>query len=79
MIKTWIYRHYKGNEYQVIWLACHSETEEKLVLYKSLVDKLHMEEIYWLRPYLVRPYEMFFETVEREWQTVPRFEWVRDK
>lgn len=30
------YRHYKGNEYVVIGVATHSETEEKMVVYKEL-------------------------------------------
>jgi hypothetical protein len=41
-----IYRHYKGNLYQVLGLARHSETEEWLVVYQALYG----EKGYWLRP-----------------------------
>jgi len=67
LMKPWIYRHYKGNEYHIIWFACHSETNEKLVLYKALYDCPDLEEEFGLRPYFVRPHEMFLEIVEREW------------
>lgn len=59
-----LYRHYKGNEYEVIGEGTHTETEEKLVIYRSVKDPA----VIW-----VRPYEMFFETVEVDNSTVPRF------
>ena len=58
------YRHYKGNEYEVIGEGTHTETEEKLVIYRSVKDPA----VIW-----VRPYEMFFEMVEVDGLTVPRF------
>jgi len=58
------YRHYKGNAYQVLFVATHSETLEKQVVYKALYG----EGAIW-----VRPVEMFIETVEWEGHTVPRF------
>ena len=58
------YRHYKGAEYQVIGLVRHSETEEWLVLYKTLYGDFSN----W-----VRPYAMFVENIEIEGKTVPRF------
>ncbi len=51
------YRHFKGNEYQVIGVATHSETEEKLVVYRPLYGEGGL----W-----VRPYEMFAGPVDRE-------------
>ena len=61
------YRHYKGNEYEVIAIARHSETEEKLVVYRKLYD----DGSFW-----VRPLAMFVETVPVDGVMVPRFAWV---
>ncbi len=62
-----LYRHYKGNMYEVFMTAQHSETEEWMVVYKALYG----EEGMW-----VRPYEMFVEKVEMKGEPVPRFEYV---
>ena len=40
------YRHYKGNEYIVLGIAMHSETEEEMVVYKALYG----DEKVWVRP-----------------------------
>ncbi|QEM69726.1 DUF1653 domain-containing protein [Geobacter sp. FeAm09] len=61
------YRHYKGNEYQVIASARHSETEEEMVVYRQL---------YGDRSLWVRPLTMFLEKVSVEGRQVPRFEWI---
>lgn len=59
------YAHYKGGKYEVMTLAKHSETEEVLVIYKSL----HFGSIH------ARPLSMWFETVTtKEGQKVERFE-----
>ena len=58
------YRHYKGNEYEVVGTARHSETEEPLVVYRTLYGEFSL----W-----VLPLAMFMETVEIEGRTVPRF------
>lgn len=58
------YQHYKGNEYEVIGEGIHTETEERLIIYKSLYEPFTI----W-----VRPYAMFFESVVIEGQEVPRF------
>ena len=63
-MKTWIYKHYKWKLYKVIWTCLHTETEEKLVLYKALYDIPELEEEFWKDPFFVRPYDMFFEDVE---------------
>lgn len=64
MIKAGRYRHYKGRDYEVIGIATHSETEEKLVVYRCLYGDYDL----W-----VRPVEMFTETVTVGGQTMPRF------
>ena len=61
------YRHYKGNEYTVIGVARHSETEEELVVYR---------QEYGDRRLWVRPKTMFVETVEVDGRRVQRFHFV---
>ena len=61
------YRHYKGNFYEVIDIASHSETEEELVVYR----KLYGDHSLW-----VRPLAMFVEHVLVNGQQIPRFEWI---
>ena len=58
------YRHFKGNEYEVIAIARHSETEEPMVVYRALYG----EGGIW-----VRPANMWNETVERDGKTFKRF------
>ncbi|GHE22930.1 DUF1653 domain-containing protein [Halomonas urumqiensis] len=59
-----IYRHYKGNRYEVLGVAQHSETEEPLVVYRALYGEFGL----W-----VRPLEMFTERVEVLGEPVARF------
>ncbi|MBO1530727.1 DUF1653 domain-containing protein [Psychrobacter sp. F1192] len=63
-----IYRHYKGNLYQVLHTAQHSETEEALVVYRCLYGEYGV----W-----VRPLTMFTETVIRDGKEAPRFELIK--
>ncbi len=69
-LKKGIYKHYKGNLYEVFLTARHSETEEWMVVYKALYG----EEGMW-----VRPYNMFVEKVEIEGVWIPRFEKIDDE
>jgi len=61
------YRHYKGNEYEVIGIARHSETLEELVVYRALYGDHGL----W-----VRPRKMFGESVMADGKSVPRFGFV---
>lgn len=61
------YRHYKGNEYDVIDVARHSETEEELVVYRKRYDD---------RSLWVRPLAMFMEHVLVAGISRPRFEFI---
>ena len=58
------YRHFKGGEYEVIAIARHSETEEAMVVYRTLYGDHGM----W-----IRPADMWNETVERGGKTFRRF------
>lgn len=58
------YRHFKGGEYEVLGTATHSETHEKLVVYRPLYNDTGL----W-----VRPLAMFVETVNHEGKVIPRF------
>lgn len=58
------YRHFKGNEYEVIGIARHSETEEPMVVYRALYG----EGCLW-----IRPADMWNETIERDGHIYRRF------
>ena len=66
-IKPGRYRHFKGKEYEVLGVARHSETEEKLVVYRALYGDFGL----W-----VRPVSMWNETVERDGKTFRRFTYI---
>ena len=63
------WRHYKGNEYKVLGVARHSETEEWMVVYQALYGDGDI----W-----VRPAAMWNEMVVRDGTAVPRFAFVED-
>jgi len=59
-----VYRHYKGNLYELICVAHHSETLEDMVVYRALYGE---------REVWVRPAHMWNETVTVNGQTMRRF------
>lgn len=58
------YRHYKGNEYEVLGMATHSETLEEMVIYRALYGE---------RRIWVHPAAMWRDRIETEHGTVERF------
>ncbi len=68
-LKSGRYRHFKGNEYEVLGVARHSETEEEMVVYRPLYGEMGL----W-----VRPLAMFLDQKEFEGRLVPRFEYLGD-
>ncbi len=66
-IKLGKYRHFKGNEYEVIAIAKHSEDLSEYVVYKALYGEAGV----W-----VRPAQMWNEIIERDGKSFPRFEFI---
>ena len=66
-IKPGKYRHFKGNYYQVMGVARHSETMEEMVVYRALYG----EHGLWVRPAV-----MWTETVDRDGYHGPRFQYI---
>ena len=66
-IKIGRYKHFKGNEYEVLFLAKHSETCEPRVVYRAL---------YGAREVWVRPASMWNEQVEKGGKILPRFTYI---
>ncbi len=67
-MKKGIYRHFKGGMYEVLGIAIHSETEEEMVIYRSLKNNS-----LW-----VRPKKMWEEKIEREGKIYQRFIYIGD-
>lgn len=66
-LKPGKYRHFKGNMYELIAIASHSETLEPMVVYRALYG----EQGLW-----VRPAAMWSEWVDREDYHGPRFAYI---
>ncbi|NQU99785.1 MAG: DUF1653 domain-containing protein [Parcubacteria group bacterium] len=73
-IKQGKYKHYKGRYYQVIGEAIHSETLEKLVIYKALYNSKNFgKNSIW-----VRPKKMFLEKIIIKGKKIPRFKLINN-
>ena len=68
-MKLGIYKHYKGSLYQVIGLACHTETGVSLVVYQALYGDYRL----W-----VRPEAMFCETIVHNNERINRFTFINN-
>ena len=66
-LKKGKYRHFKGNEYELVDIALHSETMEPMVVYRALYGE---------RGLWVRPLSMWTEIVERDGYHGPRFQYI---
>ncbi|MFR1801480.1 MAG: DUF1653 domain-containing protein [Faecalispora jeddahensis] len=66
-LKPGRYRHFKGNEYELLYVARHSETLEEMVVYRALYG----EGGVW-----VRPADMWNEIIARDGVSVPRFSYL---
>ena len=69
-IKPGRYRHFKGKEYEVLYIATHSETREKMVVYRALYGE---------RGVWVRPASMWNEVIERDGKTYRRFTYIGER
>lgn len=69
MVLPGVYRHHKGQQYEVLGVAKHSETEEEFVVYRALYGE---------RGLWIRPLAMFTERVEKEGGSVPRFSRIEE-
>ena len=70
MLKPGKYRHFKGNEYELLYVATHTETLEQMVVYRALYG----EHGVW-----VRPAGMWEELVEVDGRTVERFAYIGEE
>lgn len=66
-LKKGKYRHFKGNEYELIDIALHFETMEPMVVYRALYG----ENGLW-----VRPASMWNEFIDRDGYQGPRFQYL---
>jgi len=71
-LKLGKYQHFKGGIVEVLYIASHSETLEKFVVYKSLYDcRTYGKGSIW-----IRPLKMFKENVVVDGKKVPRFKYI---
>ena len=67
-MKLGIYQHYNGKIYETIGAATHTETLEKLVVYRAMYGKKKL----W-----VRPFEMFNEKISKDGKNIKRFKFIK--
>ena len=73
-LKLGKYQHYKGNLYQVISVAIHTETLEEMVVYQALYDSKEFgNNALW-----VRPKKMFLENIIKNGKEISRFKYIEE-
>ena len=73
-VKKGIYRHFKGNLYEVLGMAKNSENlEEEWVVYRPLYKSEVVTDL------CIRPKDMFLETIERDGKKIKRFKFIEKK
>ena len=70
MVSPGIYRHHKGQDYEVLGVARHSETEEEFVVYRALYGE---------RGLWIRRLAMFTESIDKGGVFIPRFSRIDNK
>lgn len=74
IVKPGKHQHYKGNYYEILFVARHSETTEEMVVYRALYDSKEFgKNAVW-----VRPSKMFCENVLINGKEIPRFKFVEN-
>ena len=66
-LRPGLYRHFKGKNYELLYVALHSETMEPMVVYRALYGDFGI----W-----VRPASMWEETVMKDGESIPRFTFI---
>lgn len=64
------YQHFKGNFYELVDIALHSESQDEQVIYRALYGDKGL----W-----IRPLAMFDETIERDGKRLKRFQYVGEE
>ena len=67
-MKSGLYQHYKGQEYEVLGVCRHSETLEEMIVYRALYSDYGL----W-----VRPKALFEEVILYKGKKTPRFQFIR--
>lgn len=73
-IKIGVYKHYKGGFYKIIGVARNENTEEEMIVYRSISRGLENGE----GPLWVRPLSQAFEEMEYRGKMLPRFQYVSE-
>jgi hypothetical protein len=71
-----LYRHYRGGLYQLLGIALHTETLERVAVYQCIRSAEKKDED--IGKMYVRPLQMFLDTTSHQGETVRRFQYLGD-